>query len=111
MRDRWEDFMGEYERILRETSCEHAHWYAIPADSKPYMRRVVAEIVCNTLKDMNPQYPSVSQEEIASNIYFQDQEPGSNAVEVTIGRIRKKIRTTIIETKRGFGYTIAHGEP
>lgn len=48
----------------------------------------------------------VSQEEIASNIYFQDQEPGSNAVEVTIGRIRKKITSNIIETKRGFGYSI-----
>jgi two-component system, OmpR family, response regulator len=51
----------------------------------------------------------VSQEEIASNIYFQDHEPGSNAVEVTVGRIRKKISTNIIETKRGFGYAFVHG--
>lgn len=49
----------------------------------------------------------VSQEEIASNIYFQDQEPGSNAVEVTIGRIRKKFSQNIVETKRGFGYSIS----
>jgi len=53
----------------------------------------------------------ISQEEIASNIYFQDQEPGSNAVEVTVGRIRKKISSNIIETKRGFGYTFIAGNP
>lgn len=53
----------------------------------------------------------VSQEEIASNIYFQDQEPGSNAVEVTIGRIRRKFKPGVIETKRGFGYRIVANDP
>ncbi|MBV1926871.1 MAG: response regulator transcription factor [Rhodobacteraceae bacterium] len=51
----------------------------------------------------------VSQEELASNIYFQDQEPGSNAIEVMIGRLRKKFTTKVIETRRGFGYCLGPG--
>jgi len=48
----------------------------------------------------------VSQEELATNIYYQDQEPDSNAVEVLIGRLRRKLKADIIETRRGFGYLI-----
>ncbi len=48
----------------------------------------------------------VSQEELATNIYYQDQEPDSNAVEVLIGRLRRKLKENIIETRRGFGYII-----
>ncbi|OUS04163.1 DNA-binding response regulator [Rhodobacterales bacterium 52_120_T64] len=48
----------------------------------------------------------VSQEELATNIYFQDQEPGSNAVEVLLGRLRRKLKTDVIKTRRGFGYVI-----
>jgi len=48
----------------------------------------------------------VSQEELATNIYFQDQEPDSNAVEVLVGRLRRKLKADIIKTRRGFGYVI-----
>lgn len=48
----------------------------------------------------------VTQEELATNIYFQDQEPDSNAVEVLLGRLRRKLKTDIIQTRRGFGYII-----
>ncbi|MBL4872495.1 MAG: response regulator transcription factor [Rhodobacteraceae bacterium] len=48
----------------------------------------------------------ISQEELATNIYFQDQEPDSNAVEVLLGRLRRKLKTDIIQTRRGFGYII-----
>jgi len=48
----------------------------------------------------------VSQEELATNIYFQDQEPDSNAVEVLLGRLRRKLKTNVIQTRRGFGYII-----
>lgn len=51
----------------------------------------------------------VTQEEMASNIYYQDQEPGSNAIEVMVGRLRKKFDADIVETRRGFGYTLGSG--
>ena len=49
----------------------------------------------------------VAQEELAENIYFRDQEPDSNAIEVLVGRLRRKIGGDVIETRRGFGYMIA----
>lgn len=48
----------------------------------------------------------ISQEELATNIYFQDQEPDSNAVEVLLGRLRRKLKVNVITTRRGFGYVI-----
>ncbi len=48
----------------------------------------------------------ISQEELATNIYFQDQEPDSNAIEVLLGRLRRKLKTDVIKTRRGFGYII-----
>ena len=48
----------------------------------------------------------VSQNELAQNIYFQDQEPDSNAVEVLLGRLRRKLGVDVITTRRGFGYII-----
>jgi len=48
----------------------------------------------------------VSQEELATNIYYQDQEPDSNAIEVLVGRLRRKLKAGVIETRRGFGYLI-----
>lgn len=48
-----------------------------------------------------------SQEELATAIYFQDQEPDSNAVEVLVGRLRRKLKSDVLRTKRGFGYYLA----
>ncbi|HIP24601.1 MAG TPA: response regulator transcription factor [Rhodobacteraceae bacterium] len=53
----------------------------------------------------------ISQEELATNIYYQDQEPDSNAIEVLVGRLRRKLKAKIIETRRGFGYLIDADEP
>ena len=53
----------------------------------------------------------VSQEELATNIYYQDQEPDSNAIEVLVGRLRRKLKAKIIETRRGFGYLIDGDAP
>jgi PPK2 family polyphosphate:nucleotide phosphotransferase len=60
---RWGDYMAAYEDALNETSRPYAPWYAVPADDKPFMRRVVADIVVRTLKNMGLRYPSVSKEE------------------------------------------------
>lgn len=49
----------------------------------------------------------ITQEELAENIYFRDQEPDSNAIEVLVGRLRRKVGEGVIETRRGFGYIIA----
>lgn len=62
-RERWSDYMSAYEETLRATSCDHAPWFAVPADDKPYMRLTVARIVRDTLAKLPLSYPSVSPEE------------------------------------------------
>jgi two-component system OmpR family response regulator len=52
----------------------------------------------------------VAQSVLAENIYFRDQEPDSNAIEVLIGRLRRKLGSDLIKTKRGFGYVIAEAK-
>ena len=39
-----------------------APWYSIPADDKPFMRVQVAQILHKTLKDMDPRFPDMSDE-------------------------------------------------
>lgn len=48
----------------------------------------------------------VSQLELTEQLYAQDFERESNAVEVMVGRVRKKLGNELIETRRGFGYII-----
>ncbi len=64
-RRHWDAYMHAYQDALNETSRPWAPWYAIPADNKSYMRRVVADIVVQTLKGMGLQYPSVSPDQRA----------------------------------------------
>ena len=49
----------------------------------------------------------VSQHELIENVYGQDDTHDSNALEVLIGRVRKKLGSELIETRRGFGYLVS----
>ncbi|EGV18151.1 response regulator [Thiocapsa marina] len=48
----------------------------------------------------------VSQLELTEQLYAQDFERESNAVEVLVGRVRRKLGVDLIQTRRGFGYLI-----
>ena len=64
VRSRWHDYMGAYEQLLSKTSTAHAPWYAIPADSKPWMRLVVARLIRDQLAGLPLAYPEKSADEI-----------------------------------------------
>jgi len=49
----------------------------------------------------------ITQTELSEHLYAYDGEKDSNAVEVLIGRVRRKVGEGLIETKRGFGYLIS----
>jgi two-component system, OmpR family, response regulator len=49
----------------------------------------------------------VPQHELDENIYGHGEEHDSNALEVLIGRVRKKLGAEWIETRRGFGYIVS----
>jgi len=48
----------------------------------------------------------VPQLELTEQLYAQDFERESNAVEVLVGRVRRKLGAGLIRTRRGFGYVI-----
>lgn len=48
----------------------------------------------------------VSQSELEENVYGHDEDHDSNALEVLVGRVRKKLGPKLIETRRGFGYLV-----
>ena len=61
---RWKDYMHAYEQALNATSRPWAPWYAIPADDKPFMRLQVVEIIVESLKSLDLQYPNVSEKQL-----------------------------------------------
>lgn len=46
----------------------------------------------------------ITQTELSEHLYAYDGEKDSNAVEVLVGRVRRKLGADLIETRRGFGY-------
>ncbi len=56
----------------------------------------------------------VSQGELTEHVYGADREPDSNAIEVLVARIRRKLGADLIGTRRGLGYIIqmkGNGDP
>ena len=53
----------------------------------------------------NPKH-IISRAHIEDKLYGWDQEVESNAVEVHIHNLRKKIGSSVIQTKRGLGYQL-----
>lgn len=49
----------------------------------------------------------LSREQLLSQVWGYDFDPGSNIVDVYVGYLRKKLETTAIETVRGMGYRLA----
>lgn len=50
---------------------------------------------------------TVSRQELLADVWGMWFDPGTNVVEVTIGRIRQKLGPDVIETVRGVGYRIS----
>jgi two-component system, OmpR family, response regulator len=51
----------------------------------------------------------VTQQELSEHLQAEHFERESNAVEVLVGRVRRKIGPGFIETRRGFGYILSAG--
>ena len=61
-RARWDDFRAAYTDALARCSTDHAPWFVIPADRKWYRDLAVAEILAETARDMDPQWPVVDED-------------------------------------------------
>lgn len=58
----WDDYQKAFSEMLSATSTPHAPWYVIPADRKWFARICAAAVLAHTLIEINPQYPTVSDE-------------------------------------------------
>jgi PPK2 family polyphosphate:nucleotide phosphotransferase len=61
-RARWEDYQKAFSEMLSNTSTTWAPWYVIPADRKWFARICVSAILADTLRGIDPRYPTVSEE-------------------------------------------------
>ena len=53
----------------------------------------------------------VPHSELIEHLYSYNSDKDANAIEVLIGRVRRKLSVDIIETRRGFGYIIESAKP
>ena len=56
----WPQYMQAYQDAIENTSSNQAPWYIIPADDKPIMRAVVANIVAEKLQSLQLKFPTVT---------------------------------------------------
>lgn len=59
----WDDYMEAFETMVNVTSTKLSPWYVVPANHKWYARLIVSRIILNTLKEIDPHYPPVENEE------------------------------------------------
>ncbi len=71
----------------------------VPVALSPQEYRLVAYLMLNRGR-------VVPQQELAEHLQAQHFERESNAVEVLVGRVRRKLPAALIETRRGFGYLV-----
>jgi PPK2 family polyphosphate:nucleotide phosphotransferase len=64
-RGHWDDYMHAYEELIKNTSTEKSPWYVIPADDKYYARIAIASAIITALDELDLEYPTVSDEQIA----------------------------------------------
>ncbi|WP_417426973.1 response regulator transcription factor [Hoeflea sp.] len=71
----------------------------VPVNLSPQEYRLVAYLMLNKGR-------VVAQQELAEHLQSAHFERESNAVEVLVGRVRRKLPVALIETRRGFGYIV-----
>jgi len=86
------------ERVMRVSLS------GVPIDLAPLEYRAVAYLMHNLGR-------VVPQGELSEHIHGSVDANDSNAIEVLIGRIRRKIGGDFIKTRRGFGYLVEEDTP
>jgi PPK2 family polyphosphate:nucleotide phosphotransferase len=56
-RKRWDDYQQAFEEAIVATSTDDAPWYVVPANSKWYRDAIVAQVVVEQMRRLDPQYP------------------------------------------------------
>jgi PPK2 family polyphosphate:nucleotide phosphotransferase len=69
----WKQYQEAYEQALKNTSTKAAPWYIIPADDKPDAHLIIANVILDKMKKMNPTFPPTNkvEEELMKKAYKQ----------------------------------------
>ncbi|MEP6623674.1 MAG: PPK2 family polyphosphate kinase [Acidimicrobiia bacterium] len=62
----WDEYQAAYEDTIRHTSTKPAPWYVVPADAKWFARLVIAEALAAALIDIDPQFPTLSEDALSA---------------------------------------------
>ncbi len=91
-------------RVTLDTRHMSASLDGMPVHLSPQEYRLVSYLMQHAGR-------VVSQLELTEQLYAQDFERESNAIEVLVGRVRRKLGTDLIKTRRGFGYLVERSDP
>ena len=62
-RRHWDAYQQAFSEMFTHTSTEWAPWYVIPADRKWFARICAGAVLAQTLIELDPQYPKVSDQQ------------------------------------------------
>lgn len=62
-RKHWDDYQDIFEDMLSNTATKRAPWFVLPADDDWYARYIVSTIMIDVLEDIDPQFPTFSEDE------------------------------------------------
>lgn len=85
--------------LLLDTRHSRVTKAGVPVDLSPLEYRLLNYLMHHAGR-------AVSQIELTEHVYSQDFERESNAIEVLVGRIRRKLGAEAINTRRGYGYYV-----
>lgn len=63
-REHWNDYQKVYEDAISETSRKIVPWYIVPSDDKWFSRFIMSEVIVKTMKSLDMEYPSLTEEKI-----------------------------------------------
>ena len=59
----WDKYEEVYEDMIQATATEHAPWYVVPCNKKWFARLVVAGVLAEHIKTLDPSFPKLSSED------------------------------------------------
>ena len=63
-REYWDEYQKAFEKMINKTSTDYSPWYVVPADHKWFARLLVSQIVLETLKEIDPHFPRISESDM-----------------------------------------------
>jgi PPK2 family polyphosphate:nucleotide phosphotransferase len=65
-RERWDDYAAAYQDALSRCDTVAGPWYVVPADRKWYRNWAIQQLLLQTLRELDPQYPAREDLDVAA---------------------------------------------